>query len=48
MTTVSYNNIEQVQYYMEVVYPELLRLRDPSAYAKDKKLNNKLVLSPLP
>ena len=47
MTTVSYNNIEQVQYYMEVVYPELLRLRD-SANAKDTKLNNKLVLSPLP
>ena len=47
MTTVSYNNIEQVKYYMEVVYPELLKLGNLSS-AKDKKLKNKLVLSPLP
>ena len=36
MTTVSYNNKEQVQYYMEVVYPELLRLRD-SASARNSR-----------
>lgn len=51
MTTVSYNDIEQVQYQIEVVYPELLKLKDawsPVSSVKDKQLNNKLVLSPLP